>query len=208
MAQKKARLDRTAVLHGARQVLDETGIDGFTTRALATHLGVQQPGLYWHFRTKADLLTALATDILDREHHAALPNPGEQWDAFLVRNARSFRNALHAVRDGARLHAEYHHRPGADVAAGTAGTTGPGPDTDNAPVQQIRLLVSQGFDPVSAVRALIAVSRYTVGVALEEQTAGHPDAGSDDPPVAWPDNPDGDFEFGLTALVHGLSPDL
>lgn len=55
MTHHRKRLDRTSVLLGARQVLDETGLDGFTTRALAAHLQVQQPGLYWHFRTKAEL---------------------------------------------------------------------------------------------------------------------------------------------------------
>ena len=35
MAQKQARLDRAAVLRGARHVLNNTGIDGFTTRAQA-----------------------------------------------------------------------------------------------------------------------------------------------------------------------------
>ena len=71
MTHHRKRLDRTSVLLGARQVLDETGLDGFTTRALAAHLQVQQPGLYWHFRTKAELLAALASDVLDREHHAS-----------------------------------------------------------------------------------------------------------------------------------------
>ena len=70
MAQKQARLDRAAVLRGARHVLNNTGIDGFTTRALAAHLRVQQPALYWHFRTKGHLLGSLAADVLDREHHA------------------------------------------------------------------------------------------------------------------------------------------
>ncbi|WIY82223.1 TetR/AcrR family transcriptional regulator C-terminal domain-containing protein [Propionimicrobium sp. PCR01-08-3] len=187
MAQHRTRLDRAAVLRGARQVLDETGIDGFTTRALAAHLQVQQPALYWHFRTKADLLAALASDVLDREHHASFPEPEEKWDAFLLRNARSFRNALHAVRDGARLHAEHHRRPSDD-------------DTDegtDAPDRQIGLLVSQGFDEQTAVSALIAVSRYTVGVVLEEQAA---EAGSASDPER-----DREFDFGLTALIDGLA---
>lgn len=113
MTHHRKRLDRTSVLL-ARQVLDETGLDGFTTRALAAHLQVQQPGLYWHFRTKAELLAALASDVLDREHHASFPESDEKWDAFLLRNARSFRHALHAARDGARLHAEHHRRPSGD----------------------------------------------------------------------------------------------
>jgi TetR/AcrR family tetracycline transcriptional repressor len=185
MVQRRTRLDRDAVLRGARQVLGETGIDGFTTRALAAHLQVQQPGLYWHFRTKADLLAALAADVLEREHRASLPEPGERWDAFLLRNARSFRAALHAVRDGARLHAEFHRRSAAVPA-----------EVVDAPQQQIRLLVSHGFDEQSAIRALMAVSRYTVGVVLEEQSEERGDAECA--------GRDLDFDFGLSALIAGL----
>jgi TetR/AcrR family tetracycline transcriptional repressor len=189
MTQGRTRLDRTAVLCGAREVLDRTGIDGFTTRALAAHLQVRQPGLYWHFPTKADLLSALAADILEREHHASLPEPGEGWEAFLMRNARSFRTALHAVRDGARLHAGYHRRPCSESI-----------NLSEAPSQQIRLLVNQGFEEYSAISALIAISRYTVGVVLEEQ------AGARDE-IDKTDNDD-TFEFGLTALVDGLAAGL
>ncbi|GAB3597418.1 MULTISPECIES: TetR/AcrR family transcriptional regulator C-terminal domain-containing protein [Actinomycetes] len=187
MTHHRKRLDRTSVLLGARQVLDETGLDGFTTRALAAHLQVQQPGLYWHFRTKAELLAALASDVLDREHHASFPESDEKWDAFLLRNARSFRHALHAVRDGARLHAEHHRRPSGD-------------DTDEgaeASGQQVGLLVSQGFDEQTAISMLIAVSRYTVGVVLEEQTA---EVGNASVPER-----DREFDFGLTALIDGFS---
>ena len=125
--------------------------------------------------------------MLDREHHASLPDPGEQWEAFLLRNARSFRDALHAVRDGARLHAEHHRGPSVDKIDG--GT--------DAPRHQIELLVSQGFDEQSAVSALVAVSRYTVGVVLEEQ--------SDERDNASDPERNREFNFGLTALVEGLA---
>ena len=186
MAQKQARLDRAAVLRGARHVLNNTGIDGFTTRALAAHLRVQQPALYWHFRTKAHLLGSLAADVLDREHHASLPESGERWDDFLLRNARSFRTALLAVRDGARLHAEFHRQKSDQMPAGSG-----------APESQIEFLVSEGFAEGSAVRALMAISRYTVGFVLEEQTAL--DNGCE------PVDQDLDFEFGLVAMVEGLA---
>lgn len=186
MATRQRRLDRQTILQAAREVLDHTGLDGFTTRALASHLEIQQPGLYWHFKTKDDLLAALAADILTREHHASFPEVNESWDAFLLRNARSFRRALLAVRDGARLHAEHHRRP---------------PDADAAPLlegprDQLDLLVAQGFSKKDAVNALVAVGRYTVGVALEEQSQED----------IQPDKTDRDeqFEFGLNSLVIGI----
>src|SRR5699024_1862016 len=187
MAQKQARLDRAAVLRGARHVLNNTGIDGFTTRALAAHLRVQQPALYWHFRTKAHLLGSLAADVLDRAHHASLPEPGERWDDFLLRNARSFRTALLAVRDGARLHAEPHRQKRDQM-----------PARADAHERPSGFLVSDGVAEGSAVRALIASSRSTVGFVLEEQTAL--DHGCE------PVDQDLDFEFVRVAMVERLAP--
>ncbi len=186
MTQKQARLDRAAVLRGARHVLNDTGIDGFTTRALAAHLDVKQPALYWHFRTKNELLGSLAADVLGSEHHASLPEPGELWPEFLLRNGRSFRQALLAVRDGARLHAEFHHRRNEEAMSAS-----------DAPARQIEFLVSEGFAHGSAVRALMAISRYTVGFVLEEQ-ASH-DSSSEHV------DQDRDFGFGLGAMVEGFA---
>ena len=186
MATRQRRLDKQTILQAAREVLDNTGLDGFTTRALASHLDVQQPGLYWHFKTKGDLLAALASDILVSEHHASFPEVGESWDAFLLRNARSFRRALLAVRDGARLHAEHHIRP---------------PDADAAqqlegPRDQLSLLIEQGFSEEDAINALVAIGRYTVGVVLEEQSQEGNQPGKSER--------DQQFEFGLKALVIGI----
>lgn len=72
--------------------------------------------------------------------------------------------------------------------------------TSEAPSQQIRLLVNQGFEEHSAISALIAISRYTVGVVLEEQAGVRDD-------IDKTDNDD-TFEFGLTALVDGLAAGL
>lgn len=191
MATRKGRLDQQTILRGAREVLDNTGLDGFTTRALAAHLQVQQPGLYWHFKTKADLLAALADEILAREHHASFPKEGEAWDTFLLRNARSFRRALLAVRDGARLHAEYHVRPPAADAAQLL----------EGPREQLGLLVGQGFSESDAINALVAVGRYTVGVVLEEQAQADADSNEWERGEAERDE---QFEFGLRALIGGI----
>lgn len=183
---RQQRLDRAAVLQGAREVLSETGIDAFTTRKLAAHLHVQQPALYWHFPTKADLLIALATEMLTSDKHASLPEPDESWQTFLMRNARSFRDMLNSVRDGARLHAEFYPAPSDNHLE------------SDAPKKQIRFLTKHGFSKTSAIRALMAISRYVVGVTLEEQSSEFA--------AASESARDEDFEFGLRALVTGLRP--
>ncbi|MFT4199885.1 TetR/AcrR family transcriptional regulator C-terminal domain-containing protein [Gordonia sp. (in: high G+C Gram-positive bacteria)] len=198
------RTDRAAIIAAAIVVLDERGLDGVSLRAIATHLGIRQPALYHHFASKADLLDSVADEILSQRHADRLPHDGEQWDAFVTRNARSMRQAMLSIRDGARLIA-------------SSGSRSPRLDTA---IAQVSLLEDAGFTAAEAVLALIAVSRYTIGSAIEQQTAR--DGGniviatsrSDDEASHFLESirdvvamgPDHEFETGLAALIRGLAP--
>ena len=46
-------IEREKILDAALMLINEVGLDKFTTRRLAERLGVQQPALYWHFRSKS-----------------------------------------------------------------------------------------------------------------------------------------------------------
>ncbi|GAA1608533.1 tetracycline resistance transcriptional repressor TetR(A) [Kribbella karoonensis] len=186
-------------------VLDERGLDKLSLHAIAARLGVRQPALYHHFQDKDAILSAVAAEVLERGHTDRLPESGEDWRAFLVRNARSLRRAMLGVRDGARLLA---------VAGPRA------PELGNA-IAQVSFLERHGFTGADAILAFVAVSRYTIGATLEQQTARDgsditfrtPD---DVPPGAehlfrlaaevQALGPDHEFAVGLTALVNGLSP--
>ncbi|MBA8903763.1 TetR/AcrR family transcriptional regulator C-terminal domain-containing protein [Phyllobacterium sp. P30BS-XVII] len=196
------KLQRETVIRVALDLLDETGIDGLTTRRIATALGVQQPALYWHFKDKAALLDALAEAILVEHHGPAIPEKGEDWRHFLTENARGFRRALLAYRDGARIHAGSR----------------PGPVFFPAVEAQIQFMVAAGFDLVPAAHVLRVTGHYVVGSVLEQQ-ASMPEIGSPDftPEMraAFPMlaqafvevehiSPDEGFEFGLAALVAGF----
>ena len=204
-------MDRRSIVGAALSVLGEVGLDGLSLRAIATRLAVRQPALYHHFASKDDLLAALAEEVLERGHTDRLPEAGEAWDHFVARNARSLRRAMLGVRDGARLVA-------------SAGPRSPAVETA---VAQVRLLERDGFTGPQAVLALIAVSRYTIGSALEQETSRdgaeivvHAGGGS---PGRGPDpeaashlaavarevaalGPDHEFEVGLAALLRGLAP--
>jgi len=206
-----SRTDRPAIVTAAIELLDELGLDKVSLYAIAARLGVKQPALYHHFENKAALLAAVADEVLARHHRDRLPRAGETWDAFVRRNARSLRVAMLSVRDGARLISSSGSRV---------------PQVDNA-IAQVGLLERSGFGGPNAVLALIAVSRYTIGAALEEQGS------RESPPLsaAIPAGdertahladilrqvaaagPDKEFELGLDALVRGLdshrvTPDL
>ena len=99
------KLQREAVIRTALELLNDVGMEGLTTRRLAERLGVQQPALYWHFKNKRALLDALAEAMLTINHTHSTPRDDDDWRSFLKGNACSFRRALLAYRDGARIHA-------------------------------------------------------------------------------------------------------
>ncbi|MET9021842.1 TetR/AcrR family transcriptional regulator C-terminal domain-containing protein [Actinopolymorpha sp. NPDC004070] len=196
------RIDRAAIVSAAIEILDERGLDALSLRAIAARLGVRQPALYRHVDSKVDLLADVAAEVLDRWHTDRVPGDREPWQDFLGRNARSLRRAMLSVRDGARLMA----------------TAGPrSPSIDNA-IAQVGLLERSGFAGPDAILAFIAVSRYTIGAALEQQTAR--DGSSIVFPTERADKsamhlaevvadladlgPEHEFEVGLAALIRGL----
>jgi len=146
-------IERDKILDAALTLLNEVGLDQFTTRRLAERLGVQQPALYWHFRSKSALLDALNEEMLARHHNHRVPGSGESWEQFAVANARSFRDALLAVRDGARIN------------AGTRPSTSQFADAE----RQLQLYVDAGFSGEEAFNISITLARFVVGFVLEEQ---------------------------------------
>lgn len=153
MARKAGtRLDPAQIVETALDLLDEVGLDGLSTRLIAERMGVKQPALYWHFTNRQALLDAMNNGLMQRRVERE-PHEGEAWDAFLLRNTRSFRAALLSRRDGARVHAGTHADPG-DIAVVE---------------RQLAVLVDAGFSAGTALDVLVACSRYTVGCVLEEQ---------------------------------------
>jgi AcrR family transcriptional regulator len=60
---ERARLTRAAVADRALALADKSGLDALTIRKLATELGVTPMALYWHFRSKDELLDGLAERV-------------------------------------------------------------------------------------------------------------------------------------------------
>lgn len=147
------KIDKTAVISAALDLLNEAGVDALSTRALAQRLNVQQPALYWHFKNKQALLTAMNAVMLRLGHTHREPLPGQTWQAFIRDHAISFRRALLAFRDGARVHSGAH--------------------TEHEDLQQmdrtLRFMTDHGFSATDVVSLNTAINRYVVGCVLEEQ---------------------------------------
>jgi TetR/AcrR family tetracycline transcriptional repressor len=147
------KLDKPRIVDEALVLLNEVGIDALSTRLLAQRLKVQQPALYWHFKNKRALLDAMNEEMLRRGHRRRTPGPGETWQDFVRSNARSFRSALTAYRDGARVHAGTEADPG---------------DLEHFE-GLLEFLKGEGLPAVAAMELLMTIGRYTVGCVMEEQ---------------------------------------
>ena len=189
-------LTRAVLIEAGLKLLDEVGLDGLTVRRLATELGVQSPALYWHIRTKQELLDGMANAIIMRAGMGP-PRPGESWQEWLARRARAYRASLLASRDGARV-----------VSAAVRGG-----DAVRLFEQELAAMVERGFTPVQALRTITTLSHYINGQVLQEQALAG--AGPGDRPdlrelptlaaAVRSGGTTGDeiFEYGLTTLIRG-----
>jgi TetR/AcrR family transcriptional regulator, tetracycline repressor protein len=95
----RTRLTKQAVVQRALALADADGLDALTIRRLATELGVTPMALYWHFRTKEDLLAGLADRVLDA---IEVPARTSDW-------AADIRAALAALVAAMRPHPQVAH---------------------------------------------------------------------------------------------------
>ncbi|MFJ8806497.1 TetR/AcrR family transcriptional regulator C-terminal domain-containing protein [Streptomyces sp. NPDC102490] len=189
-------MNRETVLTEALDLLDEVGLDAVSTRQLARRLGVEQPSLYYHFRNKKELLSAMSEAAMAPHATAPLPTPDDDWRDWFLENTRSFRRTLLLRRDGARLHA------GSSPAAADLGRI----------AHKMAFLTAAGVPEEHARTAMLAASRFTVGSVLEEQADPGPGDGGDRTGAVPPDLPldvppmdhESSFEAGLALILEGL----
>ncbi|GAA1007664.1 TetR family transcriptional regulator [Acrocarpospora pleiomorpha] len=146
-------LARETVARAALDLLDEVGLDGLTVRRLAAQLGVKSPALYWHFRSKQELLDEMCRQLLEPDMGG--PRADESWQEWLTRRAHQYRRMLLSHRDGARLVAVSH----------------PGMTVGRKFEAELKLLTGYGFTPAQGLDAISTVSFYTTGFVLQEQAS-------------------------------------
>lgn len=152
-----AGLTKAAIVQAALDLLDETGMDGLTVRALASRLGVQAPALYWHVRSKQALMDEMATQIWRQVDEVMAGLPADlPWREVMRTYAATVRAALLGHRDGAKTF---------------SGTTLTHPDVVRRGEIISANLVRQGFTPPDATRGLVLVHDFTIGFCVEEQAA-------------------------------------
>ncbi|QKW37233.1 TetR/AcrR family transcriptional regulator [Actinomadura sp. NAK00032] len=95
----RSRRTREAALAATREILERDGFEALTMAAVAERAGVSRQGLYLHFSSRGDLVTALFGYMAEQEGlHASLAPVREAPDAVC------------ALRAWARHLASYHPR--------------------------------------------------------------------------------------------------
>jgi TetR/AcrR family transcriptional regulator, tetracycline repressor protein len=156
-------LSKAAIVTAALGALDETGLDGLTVRVVASRLGVQPPALYWHVRSKQDLLDEMATEIW-RQIGVSLAalDTDLPWDQGMTAFATITRRALLARRDGAKM---------------VSGTYLTDASLLSGQEEGLASLIRQGFNVTDAIRAYQLLYNFTIGFCIEEQAVAQ--AGDD-----------------------------
>lgn len=132
----------------AVEVADEGGIDALSMRKLAADLGVEAMSLYYHFKSKDDVIDGMIEVVVGE---MALPSAGMGWRVALRERADSQREVLvrHpwaiALLDARSTQATLRHH---DVMIGT--------------------LRDEGFSMPMVGHALSIIDSYVRGFAMQE----------------------------------------
>jgi len=153
----RPRLSKRAVTDRALKLADADGLDTLTIRKLAQDLGVTPMALYWHFRSKEDLLEGVAERVwgeIDVNVDRSAP-----WPDQLAGLLKSLVGVLRAHPSAPRLVLEHEKRNEAALRATEI---------------TLEVLRGAGFDPRYASQ--IARSALWTGITLVMSEPGyHPE---------------------------------
>lgn len=199
---RKPLLSTDRIIGAARELVDREGLAAVSTRRLAAELGVSGPSLYNHFRTKDEILEAVA-DSVSALVDLSMFDGGGDWRTALHDWAVSYRAAL---RDHPNIVPVLARGPGRRPAALRLADAVYG------------AMVDAGW-PAAQATSIGALMRYFImGSALGSFAGGFVDDASAYDPADYPHLGQAHllaeqqekideraFEAGLSALLDGLA---
>lgn len=148
-------MNRDMVARAGLKLLNEVGLEQLTLRLLAKELKIQAPTVYWHFKSKEELIDEMATKVLADGACRLIPakDPAD-WTLWATTFGIGLRKTLLAYRDGARM------------VAGSRLTNTEYMKT----VERIAArLIAEGFTIRQGVVLLSTIYNYTQSFVMEEQ---------------------------------------
>ncbi|GAB2786019.1 TetR/AcrR family transcriptional regulator [Streptomyces chlorus] len=199
---RKPLLSTDRIVETARELVDAEGLAALSTRRLAAQLGVSGPSLYNHFRTKDEILEAVA-DSVSALVDLSMFEDGRDWRTSLHDWAVSYRAALRAHPNIVPVLARGPGRRPAALRLADA---------------VYGAMVEAGWPPPQATSIGALMRYFIMGSALGSFAGGFvDDAGAYDP-ADYPHLGQAHllaekqekideraFETGLTALLDGLT---
>jgi len=187
-------LSQERIAKTSLELIDEIGLEDFSTRRLGAALGCEAMAIYNHFPSKEALLDA----VVDRLFRL-VTIPGREagdWKGRVRGFARSYRALAHAHPKAFPLLATRRIRTRSRAVVD----------------QAIGALLEEGFDPGTAAELFRVVANYINGAALDELSGTFPPAEDDFPNIRrvqnylGPEHYEVIFERGLTLLLAGFQP--
>jgi AcrR family transcriptional regulator len=209
------RLSKDTVTGRALALADAEGLDGLTIRRLALELGVTPMALYWHFRSKEELLAALGDRVWAEMNLELDPDAG--WAAqlrslleSLVAMLRAHPCASQLLMAGEKMHSE-RSMLASETALAVLARAGFDPDHASAITRSalwtgLMLVMSEpGYDPAlppadraeqqrqaQVKLAMLPPDRFPCLVAA----AG---------PMTACDDPEFHYRFGIDLFIAGVT---
>jgi AcrR family transcriptional regulator len=149
------KVNREIVAKAGLKLLNEAGLEQLTLRRLGTELKVQAAAIYWHFKSKEELIDEMATIVLAEGAPNLLPTRrSSDWKVWASSFGHGLRKTLLAYQDGARM------------VSGTELTNTEYMKT----VESIAAkLLEAGFSLRQSVVLLSTIYSYTLSFVMEEQ---------------------------------------
>jgi AcrR family transcriptional regulator len=149
------KVNRDMVIRAGLKVLNDVGLEQLTLRLLGRELNVQAATLYWHFKSKEELIDEMATLVLAEGAPKLLPaKESSDWSVWAAAFGKGLRKTLLAYRDGARM---------------VAGTRLTGTGYMKIVERIAARLVESGFTVRQVVVLLGTIYNYTLSFVMEEQ---------------------------------------
>jgi AcrR family transcriptional regulator len=204
---RKPLLSTDRIVRVARELVDAEGLAAVSTRRLAAELGVSGPSLYNHFRTKDEILEAVADSVSAQVDLSMFEDLGQgegrDWRTALHDWAVSYRTAL---RDHPNIVPVLARGPGRRPAGLRVADAVYG------------AMVGAGWPPAQATSIGALMRYFVMGSALGSFAGGFVDDASAYDPADYPHLGQAHllaeqqekvderaFETGLRALLDGLS---